>query len=117
MGGERKGHVPLRSCTVCGKKGEKKNFIRIGVNRAKKSLSLSGEEKVTGRGVYVCKTSWCMIELKKLMEKGKFKRVKGFLLRDIESFKGEIETLISSMLLKEGAVDGEDQDQGTCKRT
>jgi len=102
---------------VCGKKGEKKEFVRIGIDMAKMSLFLSEEGKGGGRGIYVCKTSLCMIGLKKLMEKGKIKRIKGFLSREKESIKGEIERLISSMLLKEGAVDGEDQDQGTCKRT
>jgi hypothetical protein len=57
-----KGHIPLRTCLVCGVKKEKKALIRFVV-AGDGSLKRDEKQKAAGRGCYVCKEPACLEHL------------------------------------------------------
>lgn len=103
----KRGHIPLRSCTVCAKKMEKSRLLRIDMDMRVQTLSF--EQGGEGRGLYVCPSIYCMIDLKKLLLRGKIKRLKGFSLLEKEILSEEIDKYITSLDAKEGALDGKTQ--------
>jgi hypothetical protein len=50
----RKGHVPIRTCLVCGKKDDKTALLRIALSVLDKKIILDREQRLQGRGAYVC---------------------------------------------------------------
>ena len=55
----RKRHVPMRSCVVCGKKTEKRKLLRIVAMAAAVEVDYTG--RLPGRGAYVCTDGDCVI--------------------------------------------------------
>lgn len=49
---------PERTCAVCRNKDEKRNFIKIV--RVNGEIVLDKEQKINGRGMYVCKNNECI---------------------------------------------------------
>lgn len=49
---------PERTCVVCRRKSEKQSFIKIV--RANGDIVLDREQKINGRGMYVCKNAECI---------------------------------------------------------
>ncbi len=55
----RRGHVPIRTCIVCGKKAPKKRLLRIALaGRCRPVWDLS--QRLYGRGAYVCPMESCI---------------------------------------------------------
>jgi hypothetical protein len=50
---------PQRTCIVCRKKGDKKDFIRI-VRTPQGDFVLDKTGKVSGRGAYICASQDCI---------------------------------------------------------
>lgn len=49
-----RGHVPIRTCVVCSKKGAKSDLLRMALSSAEKSIVLDRGQLLEGRGAYVC---------------------------------------------------------------
>jgi predicted RNA-binding protein YlxR (DUF448 family) len=58
-----KGHVPIRTCISCGRKGGKKSMIRLVLNEAAVVVMDRGGG-APGRGAYVCNDAHCIEALK-----------------------------------------------------
>ena len=56
---------PERTCIVCRKKGTKDNFIKVVKNKDNK-FSIQKDERLDGRGAYICKSETCVCNCKKL---------------------------------------------------
>jgi predicted RNA-binding protein YlxR (DUF448 family) len=52
-------HVPQRSCCVCHVKKPPAEFLRISSQNGA-APKLSGEQKSSGRGAYLCKDALCV---------------------------------------------------------
>lgn len=62
--GKGKGHIPLRTCISCGEKRNKKDLIRLVLDR-QGQLVTDDLGKRPGRGAYVCKSNSCLEDLSK----------------------------------------------------
>lgn len=51
--------IPQRTCIVCRKKGDKKDFVRI-VRKQDGGFVLDKTGKVSGRGAYICNSEDCI---------------------------------------------------------
>jgi len=56
--GKGKGHIPLRTCISCGEKRNKKELIRLALDRYLQ-LVRDDQGKKQGRGAYICKSVSC----------------------------------------------------------
>ena len=62
--GKGKGHIPLRTCISCGEKRNKKELIRLVLDRHGRLIKDElGREQ--GRGAYICKRDSCLENLSK----------------------------------------------------
>ena len=52
-------HKPERSCVVCRKKSEKKDFIKVVKNK-NGEIGIELTLKLDGRGAYLCKNEECI---------------------------------------------------------
>ena len=50
---------PERSCIVCKTKGDKSLFYKFVMNKAGE-IQIEGDNKLPGRGAYVCKDNDCL---------------------------------------------------------
>lgn len=55
---ERKKHTPERTCAVCRKKAPKNQFLKVV--RTDNGIVIDSQQKINGRGMYICKTSSCI---------------------------------------------------------
>ena len=62
--GKGKGHIPLRTCISCGEKRNKKELIRLALDRYGQ-LVRDELGKRQGRGAYICKSISCIENLSK----------------------------------------------------
>ena len=62
--GKGKGHIPIRTCISCGEKRNKKDLIRLALNR-QGQLIRDDLRKMHGRGAYVCEKKSCLQQLSK----------------------------------------------------
>jgi predicted RNA-binding protein YlxR (DUF448 family) len=69
--GKGKGHIPLRTCISCGEKRNKKELIRLVLDRHDRVIR-DDLGRGQGRGAYICKRDSC---LEKLSKHKKLKRV------------------------------------------
>ena len=60
--GRSKGHVPIRQCIACGRKGPKNELIRLVLNDARQ-VTQDSAGVMPGRGAYVCRRDVCMEKL------------------------------------------------------
>jgi uncharacterized protein len=58
MGG-CKGHIPIRTCVVCGTKCSKYELIRLQIDGEDRLVD-AGSMSSHGRGAYVCKAVSCL---------------------------------------------------------
>ncbi len=56
--------TPLRMCTVCRERKEKKDLIRI-VCHKEQGVSIDTEGTLPGRGAYLCKNEACIRQAQK----------------------------------------------------
>ena len=51
-------HIPVRTCCGCGRKGGKREMVRI-VRSSEGSISVDTTGKAAGRGAYLCEAVSC----------------------------------------------------------
>lgn len=51
--------VPMRQCTGCGERKEKKNLIRI-IRTPEEKIQVDFTGKKNGRGAYICNSADCL---------------------------------------------------------
>jgi len=56
---QRKKHVPLRRCVVCGAQRPKAELVRV-VRTPEGRIDVNAAPKASGRGAYVCRASECL---------------------------------------------------------
>lgn len=49
----KRSHVPVRTCIICGNKKPKRELLRLALN-AEKLVVFDFSQKMGGRGAYVC---------------------------------------------------------------
>jgi predicted RNA-binding protein YlxR (DUF448 family) len=49
-----KNHVPIRTCLVCGRKHNKTALLRVALHPVEKTIIPDREQRLEGRGAYVC---------------------------------------------------------------
>ena len=54
----RRGHMPLRTCVVCGSKTDKRDLVRVVRDQAG-SVQVDDTGKKPGRGAYICHDQTC----------------------------------------------------------
>ena len=54
----RRGHMPLRTCVVCGSKTDKRDLVRVVRDQAG-SVQVDDTGKKPGRGAYICHDQIC----------------------------------------------------------
>jgi hypothetical protein len=57
-------HIPERTCLACGRKAGKPELLRIACNK-EGNIAVDPQQKLPGRGAYVCRTPACGELLKK----------------------------------------------------
>ena len=62
--GRGKGHVPIRTCISCDKKGAKKDLVRLTLD-TNGQLVRDDRGIMKGRGAYVCDSRPCLAQLSK----------------------------------------------------
>lgn len=75
-----------RTCIACRKKAEKQELLRI-VNSKETGITVDFNQKLEGRGAYICKNEACFDKiiktkalsraLKTNIEEGKYKEIRG----------------------------------------
>ena len=63
---------PTRSCVACRKKNNKKDLYRIAIDKDGKAI-YDVNQKLSLRAIYICKDKTCLNNIKKCIEKNKFK--------------------------------------------
>ncbi|MBI2855439.1 MAG: YlxR family protein [Chloroflexi bacterium] len=53
-----RGHIPLRSCLICGAKTGKRELVRI-VRTSSGRIQVDATGKLSGRGAYLCHSPSC----------------------------------------------------------
>ena len=86
-------HTPLRTCLSCRKKGDKSNFIRV-VRAKEEKIKIDTENKIPGRGAYICKDINCFHKATK--RKGKDAFSYNLKIAIPEEVLKEIELLLSN---------------------
>jgi hypothetical protein len=56
--------IPMRKCVSCGEQKEKKELLRIVINK-EEGILLDVSGKKNGRGAYICNSSKCIDKAKK----------------------------------------------------
>ncbi len=56
-------HRCIRTCIVCGRKGNKNKLFRLGMQGQK--VVLDRGKSMTGRGAYICPSTKCLEKAKK----------------------------------------------------
>ncbi|MBR5152563.1 MAG: YlxR family protein [Clostridia bacterium] len=56
--------TPLRMCTVCRERKEKKDLIRIVCNK-ETGIAIDRKGNLSGRGAYLCRTEECVSQAQK----------------------------------------------------
>jgi len=82
-----KGHIPIRTCISCGRKGDKKSMIRLVLNE-KDMAVIDAKGAAPGRGAYVCNTMHCIELLKERRRLGRAFRKKGPVDIDVRNILG-----------------------------
>ena len=54
-----KGHVPIRTCVMCRSKKDRKELIRLVIDRNNRVI-IDEYKKKKGRGIYLCNDVLCM---------------------------------------------------------
>lgn len=57
-------HIPERTCLACGRKAAKPELLRLSRNQAGE-IAIDPQQRLPGRGAYVCRTVACGELLKK----------------------------------------------------
>jgi hypothetical protein len=57
--GVRQRKIPMRQCTGCGEKREKRDLVRI-IKTPEEEIIIDGTGKKNGRGAYICNSTKCL---------------------------------------------------------
>jgi hypothetical protein len=60
----RAAHIPERTCLACGRKAGKTQLLRLACSKAG-DIAIDPQQRLPGRGAYVCRTLACGELLKK----------------------------------------------------
>jgi hypothetical protein len=74
MSNGRKGHVPQRTCIVCGSGKAKTALLRLVVD-AQNRVRLDRRQRRYGRGAYVCLRADCLARVKQRQLQKAFRRL------------------------------------------
>ncbi len=98
---KKRGHVPQRTCLICGKKTAKRALWRLTLDE-KGRVVFDERQKLPGRGAYVCPSNQCIA---KLLTKHGEKRLRyAFRGRAKEIDHRLIETLLAALASREGGA-------------
>ncbi|NLJ28608.1 MAG: YlxR family protein [Deltaproteobacteria bacterium] len=79
----RRGHLPIRTCVVCGRKEPKFALLRMALDfEEKKFIVLDRDQCLEGRGAYVCPGCLPRLRFTKRVQKAFRNKAKG-LAQDI----------------------------------
>ena len=62
-------HIPLRTCVLCGRQGEKRGLLRV-VRTPAGEMRTDESGKARGRGAYVCREGTCRQALDRALALG-----------------------------------------------
>ena len=82
---------PIRCCVACRTRKNKKDLFRIVADNDKKAI-LDIKQNINSRGIYVCKDKKCIENLKKALDKNKFKlrvNIDSYSLKEVLEELGE----------------------------
>lgn len=63
---------PIRCCIACKARKNKSELIRIVINEDEKPI-VDRSQKINSRGIYICKDTKCIENIKKAIKKKKLK--------------------------------------------
>lgn len=72
-----KGHVPIRSCLVCGVKSPKCQLRRLALDGPEPLIVADGRQRLGGRGAYVCPECLPRLTFNKKVQRAFRGRAKG----------------------------------------
>ncbi|NIO15918.1 MAG: DUF448 domain-containing protein [Deltaproteobacteria bacterium] len=107
MSRKEKKRFPERSCSVCGLKGGKFQFVRVAIRPAEETLEIDSTGFLEGRGLYVCRTQDCLGNFVKMAKRGKIKHIGKFPGRSKERLIGNIQELCAGLRKTKGVLDGQ----------
>jgi uncharacterized protein len=64
-----RGHIPIRSCVVCGERKPKEILLRIGLDPETRCIVADPNRCLAGRGAYVCPHCLPQLRLTKRVRK------------------------------------------------
>ena len=70
-------HIPLRTCLVCGNKDAKFALLRVALSPLEKTLVLDPDQRMEGRGAYICKGCLPRLSYTKRVQKAFRNKAKG----------------------------------------
>ena len=62
-------HVPIRTCLVCGRKDSKSALLRVAIAPVEGLIVVDLEQRLEGRGAYVCKACLPRLRYTKRVQK------------------------------------------------
>lgn len=71
------GHIPMRTCLVCGMKNAKSVLLRIALSPEEGTIVLDREQRLNGRGAYVCQACRPRLRYNKRVQKAFRNEAKG----------------------------------------
>ncbi len=104
---KEKKHFPERSCSVCGLKGSKLQFIRVAIRPAEETLEIDSSGFLEGRGLYVCRAQDCLSNFVKMVKRGKMKHIGKFPGWSKERLIENIQELRDGFRKTKGVLDGQ----------
>ncbi|MBW2028314.1 MAG: YlxR family protein [Deltaproteobacteria bacterium] len=93
--GRGKGHIPIRTCICCRRKGPKDKFIRLVADSSGQVL-MDKRGDMKGRGAYICKNPGC---LERLFKHKQLRRV----------FKGDQDMILSPDIKIQSGFQGDQE--------
>ncbi len=83
-----RGHVPVRTCVVCGRKHPRSVLLRLALDREERHVVYDRRRCMPGRGAYVCRECLPRLRLDRRLRKAFRNEVKGITKDIIESASG-----------------------------
>jgi predicted RNA-binding protein YlxR (DUF448 family) len=69
--------TPMRTCLVCGKKNAKSALLRVALSPEDRTVVLDPEQRLEGRGAYVCRSCLPRLHYTKRVQKAFRNEAKG----------------------------------------
>lgn len=64
-----RGHIPIRSCVVCGERKSREALLRMALDPETKCIVADAGRRLAGRGAYVCPDCLPQLRLTKRVRK------------------------------------------------